>query len=160
MAKIGVTGHMNLTAATVPLVREAIRKVLAPYVPEGLVGVSCIAAGADSIFADVVLDLGGALVVVLPAVDYRARKVKPEHAEQFDDLIRRASSVRVMPYEVSNRDAYEAANEALITSADRLIAVWDGRAPADKGGTASVVEYAQAKGVPVDVIWPEGAERG
>ncbi len=124
MARIGVTGHMNLTPPTVSLVRKAIRKALAPYVEEGLTGVSCIAIGADSIFAEVVLDLGGALEVILPASDYRERKVKPEHAQRFDSLTRRASSVRVMPYEVSNRDAYEAANEALVASSDRLIAVW------------------------------------
>ena len=159
MARIGVTGHMNLTPPTVPLVREAIRKALAPYVPEGLTGVSCIAVGADSIFAEVVLDLGGALEVILPAADYRDRKVKPEHADRFDNLIRRAAGVRVMPYEVSNRDAYEAANEALVGSSDRLVAVWDGRAPADKGGTAAVVQYAESMGLPVEIIWPEGAER-
>jgi hypothetical protein len=79
VARIGVTGHMKLTRPTVPLVREVIRKALAPYVPAGLTGVSCIAAGADSIFAEVVLDLGGALGVILPASDYRERKVQPAH---------------------------------------------------------------------------------
>jgi hypothetical protein len=38
---------------------------------------SCIAAGSDSTFADVVLDLGGQLVAVLPSTDYHASKVKP-----------------------------------------------------------------------------------
>src|SRR5262249_33305935 len=112
-----------------------------------------------SIFAEVVLELGGSLEVIVPAADYRERKVKPEYAERFDGLVRRASSVRVMPYEVSNRDAYEAANEALVTSSDRLIAGWDGRAPTDKGGTAAVVRYAESKGLPVEIIWPKGAER-
>ena len=64
-----------------------------------------------------------------------------------------------MPYEVSNRDAYQAANEALIALSDRLIAVWDGRTPADKGGTATVVHYAESKGLPIQIIWPAGAER-
>jgi len=151
---------MNLTPPTVTLVREAIRKALAPYVPAGLTGVSCIAAGPDSIFAEVVLDLGGALEVILPASDYREREVKPEHAQRFDSLIRRASSVRAMPHEMSNHNAYEAANAALVTSSDRLIAVWDGRASANKGGTATVVHYAESKGLPVEIVWPEGAERG
>jgi hypothetical protein len=159
MTRIGVTGHMDLATSTVRLVREAIRKTLVPHVPDGLTGVSCIAVGADSIFAEVVLDLGGTLEVILPASDYRRRKVKPEHADRFDSLVDRASSVRVMPYEVSNRDAYEAANEALVASSDRLIAVWDGRAPADKGGTAAVVHYAESRGIPVEIVWPDGAER-
>jgi hypothetical protein len=159
VARIGVTGHMNLTPHTVPLVREAVRQALAPYAPERLTGVSCIAIGADSIFAEVVIDLGGTLEVILPAADYRDRKVKPEHTALFDNLVRRAARVRVMPYDVSHRDAYEAANEALVASSDRLLAVWDGRASTDRGATATVVQYARSKGLPLTIIWPEGAQR-
>jgi hypothetical protein len=160
MTTIGITGHMNLTPASVPLVREAIRAVLTPYSESVLVGISCLAAGADSIFAELVLDLGGELQAILPAADYRDRKVAPEHAAQFDDLIRRADSVQVMPFAVSNSDAYAVANEAVLAACDRLIAVWDGQAPADKGGTAAVVHQATKRGLPVEVVWPEGAERG
>ena len=159
MVRIGVTGHMDLTAGSVRLVRGALLETLAPHVPDGLIGVSCIAAGADSIFADVVLEVGGGLEVILPAADYRERKVKPDHAETFDRLVRHAASVRVMPYAVSDRAAYEAANEALVESVDLLVAVWDGRAPADRGGTASVVEHARSRGLDVRIIWPDGAER-
>src|SRR4051794_15156178 len=82
------------------------------------------------------------------------------NADRFDALIRRASNVRVMPHVVSNSDAYEAANEALILSCDMLFAAWDGQSPADKGGTAAVVESARSRGVSVEVIWPDGATRG
>ncbi|KDA44252.1 hypothetical protein [Frankia sp. BMG5.23] len=158
LTRIGVTGHMNLTPATVPLVRAALTAALLPYAPD-LTGVSCIAAGADSIFADVVLELGGTLEVIIPAADYRARKVKPDHAPLFDDLVRRAATVRVLPHEVSDRAAYEAANEALLDTVDLLIAVWDGQAAADQGGTAAVVARAQANERAVQVIWPTGAAR-
>lgn len=120
---------------------------------------SCIAAGADSIFAEVVLELGGELEVILPAADYRERKVKPDHADLFDSLVARASTVNVLPNEVSNRQAYEAANEVLVGSVDRLVAVWDGGSRVDQGGTGAVVRYARSRGVEVDVIWPAGASR-
>jgi hypothetical protein len=150
---------MNLTLSTTQLVYDAIRAALVPHISDGLTGVSCIAAGADSIFAEAVLDLGGKLEVILPSSDYRQRKVKPEHAERFDDLIGRASDVRIMPHLVSNRAAYEAANDALISSSDILFAVWDGQSPADQGGTGAAVEFAKARGIPVEVIWPDGAAR-
>jgi hypothetical protein len=41
--------------------------------------VSCIAAGADALFAEAVLGVGGRLVVVVPSRDYRQAKVKGEH---------------------------------------------------------------------------------
>jgi hypothetical protein len=159
LTRVGITGHMNIAQPTMALVDAVIRRILTPLAPD-LTGVSCIAAGADSIFAEAVLDLGGDLEIVLPSADYRERKVGADHAVQFDDLVRRAKSVRVMPFASANRDAYEAANEAVLDSCDRLLAVWDGEAPADKGGTAAVVAAAGIRGIPVDVIWPEGARRG
>jgi hypothetical protein len=157
--RIGVTGHMNLSEQSVPLVADAIRAYLTALGQSGLVGVSCLARGADSVFAQTVVDLGGALEVVLPSADYRQNKVKPDHAAQFDDLIGKASTVRTMPFESANRDAYAAANEAVLTSIDQLVAVWDGQPSPDKGGTAGAVEEAKQRGVHVQVIWPLGASR-
>jgi hypothetical protein len=160
MPRFGITGHMNLTPDSVPLVDKALREALAPHAGETLTGVSCIARGADSIFARVVLDLDGKLEVLLPAANYRETKVKPDHAKLFDELMSQATSVRRLPFAEANRDAYEAANEALVSSCDTLYAVWDGQTGVDKGSTASVVEYAGTRGVTVVVTWPEGAERG
>jgi hypothetical protein len=159
LPRIAITGHMNLTAGSVVLVRKAIIDALTPYMSEELTGISCIARGADSIFAQAVLGLGGTLEVVLPAAGYREEKVKADHAPVFDDLIRRATTVRVMPFEKANRVGYEAANEVLVSTCDILFAVWDGQSGADQGGTASVVACARSRGVPVTVIWPEGASR-
>jgi hypothetical protein len=64
-----------------------------------------------------------------------------------------------MPFVDSHREAYEAANEVLLDSSEMLVAIWDGQAAQDRGGTAAVVERALARRTPVRVIWPEGAER-
>ncbi|MDI5969388.1 hypothetical protein POF50_008510 [Streptomyces sp. SL13] len=160
MTTLAVTGHMDLTADTVPLVRAALRDLVARHAVDGLVGVSCIARGADTLFAEAVLAAGGRLAVVIPSEDYRAAKVKADHAEVFDRLLGRADEVLVMPHATANRAAYEAANTTLLDRAQRLVAVWDGRPPGGKGGgTADVVVAARAAGVPVDVVWPTGAER-
>ncbi|MGW3293765.1 hypothetical protein ACWC9S_07350 [Streptomyces xiamenensis] len=156
---IAVTGHMDLADDTLPLVRTALREAIAPHARSGLVGISCIARGADSLFADVVLELGGTLVVVVPSRDYRQAKVKPVHAADFDRLSAAAGEVLVMPCDSAGRDAYVAANAVLLERADRLVAVWDGVPPTGKGGTADVVEQAREAGLPVEVIWPVGASR-
>lgn len=160
MTTIAVTGHMDLTAESVPLVRAALREVLARHAADGLVGVSCIAAGSDSIFAEVVSEVGGRLVVVIPSQDYRTAKVKPEHAAIFDHLVETAVEVVTLPHESANRQAYESANAELLARADRLVAVWDGTPPSGKGGgTADTVLDAREAGLPVDVVWPNGAAR-
>jgi hypothetical protein len=157
--RIAITGHMNLTADTVPLIYKAITGTLALYAADELIGISCLARGADSVFAQAILDLGGKLEVLLPAAGYREQKIKPDHAPQFDELTRRATTVRVMPFEEANRVAYEATNEVLVSTCDTLYAVWDGQSGADKGSTGAVVEHARSRGVPVEIIWPQGASR-
>lgn len=158
--RIAVTGHMNLTPDTEHLVYGAVMAELASYAgSDGLVGISCIARGADSIFARAILDSGGRLEVVLPSVDYREAKVKPDQLAQFDFLMGQASEVHVGGCATANRAAYEEANEKLLSSGDLLFAVWDGERGVDKGSTGTVVDQAEERGLPVRVIWPAGARR-
>ena len=161
MTTIAVTGHMDLAEGSVPLIRDALHETLKPYAAEGdLVGVSCIAKGSDTLFAEVVLELGGRLVVVIPSKDYRHAKVQQDHAETFDRLTEAADEVVVLQHETANRSAYEDANSTLLRQADRLVAVWSGEPPSGKGGgTADTVLAARETGMPVDVVWPEGAAR-
>lgn len=159
MPRIGITGHSNLTGGSVPLVAAAIRAALDPYRPADLIGVTCLARGADQVFARAVLDLGGAVEVVLPAADYRERKVKPDNAVEFDELLRRASVVRTMPFARSNADAYMAASEQVLSTVDALIAVWDGQPSGGYAGTADVVAAAHERDLPVTVVWPDDANR-
>ena len=51
------------------------------------------------------------------------------------------------------------ASVEMLKDADLLIAVWDGLPARGLGGTADVVAYARDHGIPVSVIWPEGARR-
>lgn len=95
MTSYGITGHINISAGSVPLVDRAIRDLLAKVAPNELVGYSCLAAGADAIFAHAVLDLGGRLVVLLPSADYGDTKVAPDYRASFEQLIAAAAEVRV-----------------------------------------------------------------
>lgn len=157
---LAVTGHIDLTPPSVPLVRAALDTLLAPYAGPELTGVSCIAAGADTVFAEAVLAAGGRLVVIVPSRDYRAAKVAPEHAARFDRLLGAAAEVAVMDHATADRRAYETANRALLHRAERLVAVWNGEPPTGRGGgTADTVQEARALGLPVDVVWPRGASR-
>lgn len=158
--KLAVTGHMELSEETVPLVRAELERLLRSFEPSGLVGLSCIAAGADSLFAETVLAAGGRLVAVLPSRDYREATVKPEHAETFDRLSAAADEMLVMPYETADREAYQAANAVLLERADRLVAIWDGQPTSEPGGDiAGIVAQARSAGLAVDMVWPAGAKR-
>ncbi|MDG6110240.1 hypothetical protein Daura_04020 [Dactylosporangium aurantiacum] len=154
-SRVGVTGHLNLTPPTVELVRADLRQLLRPP----LVGVTCLARGADTVFAEVVLAVGGALEVVLPCEGYGDTMVRPEHRPRFEALLEAAATVRVMPFRRPGRQAYEAANRHILHTCDLLIAVWDGQRTGHRGGTGAFVAEARAAGLPVDVRWPAGAAR-
>ncbi len=156
--RIGITGHSNLTSESVPAVADALRAALVE-VGAPLTGVSCLARGADQVFARVVLELGGDLHVVLPAADYRERQVKPDNRAAFDSLIGRAEKVDILPFTTSGRDAYAAANITVLSDIDVLFAVWDGMPSDSKGGTGETVHLARKRGVPVTVVWPPQARR-
>lgn len=157
--RIGITGHMHLTAATADLVRSALLAELERFDPAALTGVSCLAEGADAIFAQAVLDTGGRLEAILPARDYRDTRAGPGHRPVLDSLTARAASVSYIAG-TSSVQAYAAANDAMLASIDLLLAVWDGVPSPKPGGTADAVAAARARGVPTQVIWPEGAQRG
>uniref|UniRef100_A0AAU2UXV3 Uncharacterized protein n=1 Tax=Streptomyces sp. NBC_00003 TaxID=2903608 RepID=A0AAU2UXV3_9ACTN len=160
MTTIAVTGHMDLAPEAAGPVRGELRMLLKEFEGDDLVGRSCLARGADALFAQEVLAIGGRLSAIIPSRDYREAEVREADLAEFDALLDAAEEVVVMPYDHAGRSAYEAANRRLLQGADRLMAVWDGRAPSGRGGgTADVVSAARAVGVQVDVVWPPEAVR-
>ena len=156
--RIAITGHRGLPAATECLIDRAIREQLAAYPGSELVGVSNLADGADQLFARAVLDAGGQLEVIVPAVQYRNGLPEAAHAT-YDALLGKAARVDRLDRVDSTEDAHMEASTIMLDRADRLFAVWDGKPARGYGGTADVVAEARDRGIPVTVIWPEGASR-
>jgi hypothetical protein len=157
MPRIAVSGHRGLNAHTADLVNQAIREKLSAQ-PSDVTGLSCLADGADQIFARAVIHLGGKLEVIIPAEEYRAGLPAEAHAE-YDALLARAVSVQLLPFTESTSESHMAASRLMIDEADELYAVWDGKSARGYGGTADIVAYARDHGTPVEVIWPNGAMR-
>jgi hypothetical protein len=155
--RIAISGHRRLPGLTADLVETAIRGTLAEAAPS-VTGISCLADGADQIFARAVTDLGGGLEAVIPADQYRDGLPADSHPE-YDRLLAKAAAVRRLPFAEPTSESYMAASKLMIDAADELIAVWDGQPARGYGGTADVVAYAREHGKPVHVIWPPGAQR-
>ena len=156
--RIAITGHRGLPAETERLIDRAIRQQLAAYAGRELAGVSNLADGADQLFAQAVLDAGGQLDVVVPAARYKDGLPESAHAT-YDALLSQASSVHRLDRIESDEDAHMEASRAMLDRAEHLFAVWDGKPARGYGGTADVVAEARDRGIPVTVIWPEGASR-
>jgi hypothetical protein len=157
--RIAITGHRGLPAATEQLVDQAIREQLAAYADQDIIGVSNLADGADQLFAQAVLDAGGQLEVIIPADRYRDGLPESAHAS-YDRLLSKASSAHRLDRVESTAEAHMEASNLMLDTADRLFAVWDGQPARAYGGTADVVAEARKRGIPVTIIWPQGAVRG
>ncbi|MDQ3886021.1 MAG: hypothetical protein M3308_03150 [Actinomycetota bacterium] len=159
MIKVGITGHRGLPPETVRSVDDAIRAQLAILpVKDPLVGVTCLADGADQIFAQAVVDHGGTLEVIVPAATYRAGLPR-ECWRSYDALLAQAQAVHRLPHQESNETAHMDASRRMLRIVQRLFAVWDGQPARGYGGTADVVALARAQQIPVVVVWPDGAFR-
>ncbi|WP_406451252.1 hypothetical protein OG782_15375 [Streptomyces sp. NBC_00876] len=156
--RLGITGHRGLSPEVEAQVRTELAKLIADCPPADLVGISCIADGPDAWFAQAVLAHGGRLDVVISSAEYR-ESLPDWHHPVYDELMARAIDTHHTGLSESNSHAHQAGSEIVVGLADRMIAVWDGQPARGYGGTADVVAYAERVGVPVRIVWPEGATR-
>ncbi|WP_067171408.1 hypothetical protein [Microtetraspora niveoalba] len=156
MPRIAISGHRGLPQATAALIEAELKRAFDDATD--VIGLSCLADGADQIFARAVVEVGGRLEVVVPAQKYR-EGLPPEAWREYDALISRADRVHQLDFVESTSEAHMAASVFMLDQADHLFAVWDGKPARGFGGTADVVAEARSRGMAVRVVWPEGAER-
>lgn len=158
MRLVGVTGHMNLTAASRNLVAAAAARELS-VIDGPFRGYSCLAAGADQAFAFAVLAAGGELVFVNPCRQIEST-MSAAVLPAFRALRGLAVATIELPFDEPSNEAYEAAGHAIAATVDELLCVWDGGPSGGRGGTADIVAYRRALGRPLTVVWPRDAQRG
>jgi hypothetical protein len=151
--RVAVTGHQQLgDETTVAYVTQAFGAQLARLRdahPEGVVALSGLGAGADTIFAELALRGGLALEVCLAAADIVENFVPGPERERFLTLCALSRQIHRLPYAGRSNTAYMALGRWLVESCDLLIAAWNGQPAAAEGGTGDVVAYARAHGRPV-----------
>jgi hypothetical protein len=155
--RLGVTGHRSLTHEDE--IRRAINVAIDQALltsPAGsataLTVVSALAEGADRLVVHECLRRPGATlaaVLPLPIDEYGTDFVTAGSRQEFTDLLAVATSVEIADGMPTREHAYERAGQLMVEQSDAVIAVWDGRPAAGRGGTADVVAYAQARNVPV-----------
>jgi hypothetical protein len=145
---VGVTGHRDLVDEDVAALTACVERVLTeiagrmPHTP--LVLLSPLAAGADTLVAEIALCRGLDVVACLPmpVEDYRADFDDDEY-RRFAAVLAGCTRVHVLgraPRDAADRDAcYEAADAYLARNSDLLLALWDGVESDNAAGTSAVV---------------------
>lgn len=158
---VGATGHRDIPPADLARLRSAISGTLAKFEAQcgasPLVLLTGLAAGADQLVAQCVLDRNKALkrwsigaVLALPAEEF-ANDFDPGPARAgFEALLSQCDWITVAaPSGTVKPLCYVAVGDVIARQAQWLIALWDGK-PSDKqGGTADVVRRF-ITGIPLD----------
>lgn len=154
---IGVTGHTNLVAPELPVIRSRVRefllqmRALSPHLPVQVM--TSLAEGADQLVAEEALALDIPLVVVLPMpramyLDDFAEASRSQfaalcaQAEVIElPLLPGTDADRVRSEPEQRNRQYAQASVFLCAHSHLLLALWDGK-PSDKlGGTAQTVYF-------------------
>lgn len=142
--RIGITGHQRLEEPQGWDWVKAEMSGLLAGLPEPLIGITSLAAGADSLFAELVLQYNGSLEAVIPFTGYE-QKFQGHDREKYRQLFDRASRVTVLQQRRSDEESYFEAGKMVVDLAELLCAVWDGEPARGLGGTGDVVGYATQK---------------
>lgn len=154
---IGFSGHQGLTDQTEKSVNDQIRSILGGM-DSPIVGYCSLAEGADQLFAQSVLSLGGSLVVVVPCKNYEST-FDDSFLRSYKLLSEQARKLIELDFDEPSEEAFWSAGKRVVDETEKLIAVWNGKPAAGLGGTGDVVKYARDNDREVTVIWPPGAER-
>ncbi|GAA4911890.1 hypothetical protein ACFPM3_10155 [Streptomyces coeruleoprunus] len=155
---IAAVGHADLTPDTLGLVERELRQRL-EQLTDGTTGLVRVGPGLPVAFGRAVRETGRKLVVMLPAQGSVPAPLPSRDRAAAGELLLLAEHMRLLPYDPEGRDACVVADERLITTSRRLLAVWDGSPSDGRDATAHLVAYARGRGIPVDVVWPPGAAR-
>lgn len=158
---IGVTGHRKLEniSAVTDAVRSAIDNIrqMAPPLrntPLLLCVLSPLAEGADRLVAQEILKVPGSVLEVALALeksDYMQDFETDESKAEFEKLLSQARTVRQLPCLDDRVIAYEQVGRYVVDQCDVLIALWDGKSSAGRGGTQEIVQYARESKCPL--VW-------
>tara|TARA_R110002096_G_scaffold128768_2_gene277102 strand:- start:4391 stop:6133 length:1743 start_codon:yes stop_codon:yes gene_type:complete len=156
---VAVTGHRDLVASELLEIRRLVRAMLddlaSRYPDRRLSVMSPLAEGADQLVAEVALEMGIGLAVVLPMPKslYLQDFATAESKARFESLCERADKVYALspvgggtpdqisaPGEARNRQ-YAQVGVFLSAHCHILLAIWDGKYTAELGGTGQVVKF-------------------
>ena len=152
----GVTGHQHIASASLwTWVRQSFRSVLESYPSQAHELFTSLAAGADQALASEALDAGVKIVVVVPCSDYEKTFAVKDDLDNYRYLLQCAARINLRDFPEPSEEAYFAAGRHIVDSVNMMVAVWNGRPAAGRGGTGDIVEYAIRRKKPITHINPE-----
>ncbi|MFF0753098.1 hypothetical protein [Streptomyces sp. NPDC004267] len=156
---IAVVGHTDLTGPTLELLEAELRTRLAAFTRAGRAGLVRAGQGLPLIAGRAARAAGLALETVLPSRQGLPDMLRTPDHKAAGELLMLSRTLRLFDFDPADRASCVRADESLLRACARVLAVWDGSAADGRDTTAHLVAFARARGIRVDVLWPDGARR-
>jgi len=157
---VSFTGHRKLAdpGRIETEILEALRH-LQKQAGRPLGAVSSAASGADTLFVEAVLglEIPWTLLLPFPAEEFRL-DFEPAAWRRVERLLSRAERTEIEPPAASRDEAYWQCGKRGVDLSEVLLAVWNGRPAAGRGGTADIVDYARSQAKPIIRIDADSGE--
>ena len=138
--KVGITGHQNLTAAESDWLRDELEiEIKQMKIEEAF---SCLAIGADQIFARVILAKNIPLVAITPCKKYE-QTFDDNRIELYKSLLKQTTNEIILDFESPSEEAFYEAGKTVVNKSDVVFAFWDSLPSKGLGGTADIVSIAK-----------------
>lgn len=139
--KVGMTGHQSIgPISVVEWVSSTLDGQIAKY--ETTSGYTCLASGADQLFARLLQSKGIPYTVIIPSNEYEMTFSHSYELENYRSLLSSAKEQIQTSFGSPNEAAYYRAGREIVKQAEIIFAVWDGKRARGLGGTGDIVLYA------------------
>jgi hypothetical protein len=128
MMMVGLTGHQDIPNAALTFGEKGIARLLRRLGSE-FTGVSSLAVGADQLFAQTVLRMGGRLHIIIPCDKYETTFVDDQTLDLFRHLLEKADMVQTLGHARPSEEAFLDAGRRVVELSQVLIAIFKWKRP-------------------------------
>lgn len=134
----GITGHRELE--NIDWVKTKMQELI--YELKIIYGYTCLAVGADQLFAELLIVNNIKFTAVIPCTNYEATFEK-ETLDYFLLSKNMASKLIELNNNQPSEKAFNEGGKTVVDNSEIIIAVWNGDEAKGLGGTADIVHYAK-----------------
>jgi hypothetical protein len=140
----GITGHQNLgDEETISWIENCLEQELRKY--NITIGLTCLAIGADQLFAQVLDKFNIPYIAIVPSEKYVETFAQGSDRENYNKYLIKAKEAIKLDFPAPSEQAYYEAGKYVVDHSDMLFAIWNGKAAKGLGGTGDVVKYGKMK---------------
>jgi hypothetical protein len=151
--KAGITGHQDLGDRAAA---AWVKDTLAGLVVENKVsqGFTCLAKGADQLFAAVLAEINIAFTAIIPCIDYETAFDNQAARNDYRRFLRMAAERIKLDFPHPSEKAFFEGGKKVVECSDLIFAVWNGKPAKGLGGTGDIVCFSKQVGKSVTHINP------